>query len=697
MAMRWFEVGAALALALGVAVSTPACSTGGSGGGGHKKKNRTQTPVTNPQQPVPGELKPFQSEPEIEKYIEDAAIREMELMVDGWAYQYPPGGGGGPVIMRTAGPAVMAASAPGAGGAGGGSSAPAFSTTNNQVGGVDEPDFVKNDGEFIYKLVNQSLVIVDAWPADQIQEVGRATVEGWPSHIFLRGDRVIVISMAPPPVGMERPDVTPPYPVYMSRMACIAPCDPNFGGCGGSYVPPVVKLTVYDVSQRSAPAVIRETYFEGGYVDARLAGGKLHVVTTAKPPGPVLKYWQDWSIQPTQADLDAIKAENRVTIEAATLAEWLPREFDRATAQTPSLALGATSTFKPEVAEGRNILTLTTMDLDVTVSPANVGIVAETGEIYATASSLYVASHLWDYWWSYGVGTEPPDASMIHKFALGSDAGPQYVGTGQVDGRVLNQFAMDEWNGFVRVATTTEATATNGNPRLNHLFIMGQIETGVKKLTTVGSIRDLAPNERIYATRFVGERGFIVTFRQVDPLFALDLKDPLNPRVMGELKCDGFSTYLHPVGTDHLLAIGNAADPVSGMVTGLELTVFNVSDMANPALDWRTTLAGAYSQSLYEHKAFNYFEPQTTLAIPLSDWQSGFSGLEVYDVTVVTGFNLRGRVDHGDLAAQLGWGWQPEVSRSIIIGNAIYSVSDVGIKANEVQNPTTELGAVVIQ
>jgi uncharacterized secreted protein with C-terminal beta-propeller domain len=610
-----------------------------------------------------GELKAPRSAADLESYLESIAIAEMEKRID-----QPP--------IRIMYSAANNKSA----GSGG------YTTTNVQVQGVDEPDFVKNDAGYIFKTVGESVAIVDAVPATNMREVARVKTEGYAHSMFLNGTTLIVFSTPPtPPPGMERPNSGGWYGWGgpMVKMAI-------WPGPGGGGSTPIVKTTFFDVSNPSRPVQKREIFIEGSFVDARMVSNDVHLVTSANPPGPELKWWTDWSTQPTRADLDALKAENRRRIRAATLNDWLPRELDRATMRQPGRAVSSTNVYVPTEKEGRNILTISTFNIRSSGRPQAVAVVGESGTIYASKNSLYVASYRWRYWTESGIGSQPGDISEIHKFSVGTGR-PSYAGTGEVEGRVLNQFAMDEWNGSLRVATTTEATASTGSPQLNHVFVLRPLAWWSKKLYKIGEIRDIAPNERIYSTRFMGERAYVVTFRQVDPLFAIDMR---RLQVKGELKVDGFSTYLHPIGTTHLLAVGNAADPVTGQVKGLDVSLFDVRDLSNPKLAARHTIPGAWSSSLYEHKAFTFFEPTGTLAIPLSDWQNGFAGLEIYDVDLTGGISSRGKINHADLALQAGWTWAPEVSRSVIIGNAVYSVSDVGVKANRTLNPSVEYASV---
>ncbi|MBI4612528.1 MAG: beta-propeller domain-containing protein [Planctomycetes bacterium] len=616
------------------------------------------------------ELVASRTSAELEAYIESIAIQEMERSLDGWGYRPP--WRGGPVMM-TARAAEGASSS--------------YTTTNVQVAGVDEPDFVKNDARYVHKLVGESLVVADTYPAHKMRELSRTKIEGWPFSLFLFDGVAVVFSTAPPPKGMERPmpgGSGGPEPMIAMRRPWIRP------------VTPIVKMTTLDLSDRSNPRVARETYIEGDFVNARRVGTEIELVTSARPPGPELAYWTDWSREPTKADIEALKVENRRRIRAATLADWLPRRLDRATQTAPSLAHGASTTYRPVArGGGRNVVTLTALDVASIAAPKHVGILSERGEVYASTTSLYLAVYRWDYWWSYSVGTKPADVSDIHKFSIGG--WPRYAGSGQVEGRVLNQFSMDEWEGDLRVATTTEASEQEGRQRANHVFVLCHARPWTRRLEVVGEIRDLAPGERIYSCRFLGERGFVVTFRQVDPLFAIDMR---RLEVKGELKIDGFSTYMHPMGEngEYLLTVGNAADPQTGQVTGLLLSIFDVHDLANPARIHYRTIKGAYSQALYEHKAFTFYPPQNALVIPLNDWQNGFSGIEVYDATVASGFRLRGRVDHGDLARQLGWTWGPDVSRTAIVRNSVLlSFSDVGIKANRLSRPKYEYGSLLLK
>jgi uncharacterized secreted protein with C-terminal beta-propeller domain len=270
------------------------------------------------------------------------------------------------------------------------------------------------------------------------------------------------------------------------------------------------------------------------------------------------------------------------------------------------------------------------------------------GQVYASTDSIYVTAPYYS-WTNQGYADY---GTQIHKFSIATDSGkPAYIASGKVDGTILNQFSMSEWKGDLRVATT-DWNWNGASEQHNNLFVM---RAKGKKLSVIGSIKGIAKNEQIYAGRMFGDKGYLVTFRQTDPLFTLDLSDPTNPRVAGELKVNGFSSYIHPMGDDLLLTIGQDATD-EGRVTGMHLQVFDVSNPAKPTRKFHEKVATestySWSAAQHDHHAFTYDPVTGTLAIPVQEYQSNayYSGLFVYDVDKKDGFELLGKVDHGELA-----------------------------------------------
>jgi uncharacterized secreted protein with C-terminal beta-propeller domain len=265
---------------------------------------------------------------------------------------------------------------------------------------------------------------------------------------------------------------------------------------------------------------------------------------------------------------------------------------------------------------------------------------------------------------------------------------------------------MDEEGGFFRIATTSGHWEREQNTWTNAVFVLAA-QGG--RLRSVGELNGLATGERIYSARFEGDRGYLVTFRKVDPLFVLDLSVPTRPRIAGELKIPGFSSYIHPLDRDHLLTIGrDAVDTGGGFSLFQELTlqVFDVSDPAAPRLMHKKVFGkrASSSEALYDHKAFNFFASRGLLAIPFLDYSprpgSGFqSTLEVFRVTLQDGIELAGSIDHADLARVAvyrgyPWRWTPEVRRSVMMEDFVYSISTGGLKVNPVQDLLSTLVTV---
>jgi hypothetical protein len=297
---------------------------------------------------------------------------------------------------------------------------------------------------------------------------------------------------------------------------------------------------------------------------------------------------------------------------------------------------------------------------------------------------------------------------------------PNYVASGTVTGSVKDQFAIDEKDGFVRVATTEDRTyldegglyvsalpndAATGAPsprpsNVNHVFVLGQSGPW---LDQVGSAGELAPNEQIYSVRYVGSRAYVVTFRRVDPLFVVDLATPRAPKVLAALKIPGFSEYMHPVDETHLLTIGRDAD-ANGRTRGLQLQIFDVADGANPVLQHKFTYTGdeyGQSEAEYDHKAFTYFDDKGLLAFPYYAYNANGmrSSLELFRVDLGAGFTKVGSIDHTPLLPKnqpqgyCGGYYAPSVRRGVFLEDFVYSVSYAGIVVRDARN----LGAPLSQ
>lgn len=295
--------------------------------------------------------------------------------------------------------------------------------------------------------------------------------------------------------------------------------------------------------------------------------------------------------------------------------------------------------------------------------------------------------------------------TFVHKFDLATNPSqPAYVATGIVPGFVKNQFSMDEREGQLRITTTRQLASQTDWTSSNGLYVLS--EQG-DNLAVTGSVSNLALGETIYSTRFIGQRAYMVTFRQVDPLFVIDLANPNQPTVLAELKIPGFSEYMHPMDDNHLLTIGQDATP-DGQVLGLALQIFDVTNPTSPALMHKYAFSGTdygFSEAQYNHKAFNYYAPLNLLAFPFSGYDSingtMRSSLELFDVTLADGITKRASIDHSaffnaDPYGYCGGYYGVDVRRGVFIDNYVYAISFGGVTASSVADPLDPVASVAL-
>ena len=538
------------------------------------------------------------------------------------------------------------------------------STTNIQEAGVDEPDFLKNDSEYVYVLNGSHFLIYDADPPDEAHELSRVDVEGIPGQMFIRDNMAVIFSTLIDLLPVEdKPGM------YYSQ-----------------------KITLLDLTDKALPQLVREIYLQGHYHTARLVDGFVHVIASSYTSMPMLDY-------------GAPLSENLQRIERSSLASWIPKMTDVTHPQgsqstTDQRLFSCEDFYLPGSGDIHAILTILSFDLDNPLAgPEESSILSPTSIAYASSQSIYV-SH---------VAVSKEDCSQhtrIHKFDIGTSPGQAlYRASGEVPGWLLNQFSMGEHEGFLRVGTTEDSfLSIDPSEMSNNLFVLQQ---KASSLDIVGEVRDIAPGERIYATRFLGDVGFMVTFEIIDPLFTFDLSDPTGPRILGELEVPGYSAYIHPAGDDHLLTLGQDAENMGDFAwfQGLQISVYDVSDLTDPILNDMEIIGGrgTGSEALHDHKAFNYFPPKGVLAFPIRIYEGGqggpefgelvFSGFRIYDVDLSQGYTLRGQVDHDDFYAGDGCHYQ-WMRRTIIMGDSIVTISNAGMKIHaldDLTNPTASI------
>jgi len=630
--------------------------------------------------------------------VQDTAVRQMRAQLDA-----DKTSGGYPMFM---GGADGAGAAPQAAGA-----APAsYSTTNTQVAGVDEADFVKNDGTRIFVLSGQRLYAARSWPPQDLALAGKLDIEGWPNEMFLDGDRLAVFSSIwTDPVGGGTGSAT--------GVGAMRPCGLDGAGCFWGWS--TTKVTVVDVSNLAAPVSVAELYLPGSSAGARRVQSSVRLVLSDEVRWPAaVKWWPDYDPAIYQdhdawvAALGALEGADESVIRKTPLTQWFPNGQRKSPdGKLIDVTYQCSDFYLSNAPERLGLVTIATLDLaHLEAGVSRASIVGEAGVIYANQSHLYLASEHW-WWWPW---SGQRDFTYLHEFDISDPGKAGYVGSGGVEGHVGDQFAMDEQDGYLRVATSTSQPSTD--PSAVHGVVVGSrlsvLAPQAGELKQIGGVDSLEDGERLMATRFTGDKGYAVTFRNIDPLVTLDLTDPAHPKKVAELTIPGFSTYLQPIDGTHLLAIGEDL-PVDDKGVpdwskrSVQLSLFDVSDLAKPTRTANALVgtAWSYSEALWDHHAFNWYTPgggpAGLLAIPFSDWVDGtwdgfVSDVRIFAVDPASGISPLGSLGMSDVYVSEGsgdwtWWYRPWVRRSVMAtdqsGNTfVYAVSDAGLRVAALNN-----------
>ena len=582
-----------------------------------------------------------------------------------------------------------------------------YSETNVQEFGVDEADIIKNDGQYIYMIKGATIRIVEAFPPSEMKQVASITVEEkgfYPSEMYVDGNTLTVIGQSnqyysfetegpipaevdggngsgvePLPDFMEGDEVEIEDRIEQGRLIngsakvalMIMPGRPYFPGNNKQ----MTTLVAYDITDRSAPKVKRTVSLEGSYQSSRKVDETVYLVSN--------KY-NDWywgRPVPMLRDTD------------------LPTMSDSADSSAKLIAPCQDIYYYPNF-ETANYLTVAAIDTENTKKKVGRIMMLGSGDnVYSSAENLYVTrtryqdrfitTQDFDGWRS-----EP--TTHIYKFALdGNDI--EFTAKGRVRGRVLNQFSMSEAGQYFRIATQTDGKDGSMMTILND------------ELVQTGQVMGIAPGENIKSVRFMGDKAYMITFENVDPLFVIDLA-PTNPKALGELKIPGWSDYLHPYDDKHLIGIGREVKLgaeedgrlTSDELLGLKIAMFDVSDLENPKEIFKKVVGdnGTNSEATYNHKAFLWDAEENIMALPITvmqkreggnayDQDMVFQGAFIYDVDLIEGFKLRGKASHYDdeyfttKNKQRRWGnYEYNVQRILYIGDYWFTVAQNVIAAH---------------
>lgn len=580
-----------------------------------------------------------------------------------------------------------------------------FSGTNNQESGVDEADLVKTDGYFLYAVNGDRLEILGVPEFGQLTAVSSTRIEGYPSQLLLDGDRAVVFS------------TLYAYDDEAIDGAVRAALSDDDGQLRGVTLTKVTVLALG--ADRAAPVIEKELYLEGSLLTARRIGDVVRLANYASFDVPELRSWLEvsgdiWDERTPEATrfaaiddafVDALAHNDRV-LAATDIADFVPRLFERRGDDVVELALrdgACDNVAAPEDGTAFGFTSLLTLGLgEPGVSVEADHVVTNYPILYASTDTLLLAEPAQDWWWFWG-NEDLDEATNIHRFAL-DGASTTYTGSGRVDGTLLGQFALDEHDGVVRVAATKGQWGRwwqeDPAPPVTHVVTLG----GEASLEVLGSVDGIAPDERLWSVRFTDTEAYLVTFRNIDPLWTIDLSDVRQPRVLGELHVPGVSTYIHPLGDDHLLTIGLAGTD-DGLDWGTtQLSLFDITDRAAPSLSSALPLTAGvtsegwqygYSEATYEHKAFSYWGPQAQVAVPLSTWRWTEDGGYEYRSELVLAHAeagqplvVDGRIDHSsfyNVDRDVWWDYR-DVRRSFFMGDFLYAVSDKGVSCTRLSD-----------
>ena len=619
-----------------------------------------------------------------------------------------------------------------------------YSTTNIQVQGVDEADIVKTDGSYVYALAKQNLFIVQAIPGEQAEILVKIAFQATPQGMYLYKNRLVLYG--DDDALYQNIDARIPEQILRRRS-------------------PYTFVKIFDITDKKNPQLVKDLKFEGYYINSRMVNGYAYFITNTysyawfddAPVPIILENGAPLSTDTSKPHCNCpdvfyfdipFETYNAVSVIAVNISEesapisnqlYLLPPNENLYASPNNLYIAYTkylNEFQLSVEVSREIIypRLTSEDQDriqlieraenFLLSPdeklSKINFIldrymAKRAPSEQESISQEIQTQLEK---KYEELAEELEKTVIHKIAIDHE-NITYKISGQVIGTVLNQFSMDEDNGYFRIATTRNRSFSRFSGDTYNPYSSVYVLDADMKLA--GKVEHLAPGERIYSARFMQNRAYLVTFKQTDPLFVIDLLDPKNPTVLGALKIPGFSNYLHPYDEQTLIGLGKETEEneYGNVISkGLKISLFDVSDVANPKESAQYVLGdqGSDSIALYDHHAFLFSKDKELLVIPVDmqaqgivpapqEKQAGnilpprfpkrFRGAAVLKITKDS-ISLKGAIDHADLKddspSDYWYGYNyydTTVKRSLYIDNTLYTLSDTYLKLNNLENLQT--------
>ena len=588
-----------------------------------------------------------------------------------------------------------------------------YSTTNVQVENVDEPDYLKNDSKYVYIVSQNTLSIIDAYPAESAKLVLKIALDiesQYIQNMFLNGDRLVIFYN-----GQSQEEIIPQFD-FIPR--------PSYN--------PVTHALIVDVTDKEKPEIIKDYTIDGHFRDARMIGDYAYFVTNSNidyqhPRLPIIMERSEPVMIPDAFYFDNIERfSNFNTLTAIDVFG------DTITSETFLMGYSGTIyvsennfylTYQQNLPYGfyENSNRDRFFDVVVPLLPEGIQNQIKSIQSDSSLSSAMQWSEISELMQdSYNKMSqsqkeilfdkirealneydtriqEESRKTIIHKISI--DKGNlEYIAKGSVPGRLLNQFSMDENDDRFRIATTVEYyTQYKGTVRSNAVYVLDE------ELKVVGGLDQIAPDESIFSARFMGDRLYLVTFQQIDPFFVIDLSSD-TPKILGELKIPGFSNYLHPYDDNYVIGVGRDTKEIeSGRVQqlGVKVALFDVSDVSNPIVvdDFVIGDSSTHSEALNNHKAFFFDKKKDILSIPISSDAKSLEGISdakmiapdynrwngfyVFGLDTKDGINLKGTITHNENDSRYyGMG----NSRTFYIEEVLYTASDSYLKMNFINN-----------
>jgi len=584
-----------------------------------------------------------------------------------------------------------------------------FSTTNNQVRGVDEGDIMKTDGNYIYTVTGNTVFIIKAYPGKDAEIVSTIKFKSQPQGLFINGDKLVVYGNF--------------YDLdYFKQIDFVPKQGMTF-------------FNIYDLKDKENPDLIKEYKFEGSYFESRMYGDFVYFITTTGSyyrnpyPTPLVIdgtvkssiafdriYYYPIPYQSVQfANIHAVDlkssdndvnsksvavessqnmymSENNIFITYTEyINEWELRQKIMIDLLTPELTDSDKQIIEKIKDTDNDVLSQAEKEskiMQIVQTYANYMTEKEQQDFSDQVDTL-LQKKLDEY--------DYMEYTIINKVSV-DNGDIEIAANGKVPGHVVNQFSMDEYKNIFRIATTISQRWTYLKGENQETQSINNVFTLDKDLELLDSLKGLAKGETIQSTRFMGDRLYMVTFRQVDPFFVIDLKDPENIKELGKLKIPGFSRYLHPYDENTIIGIGRDASATTGQTRGLKISLFDVSDVENPKEIAKFVTDERYAQSTaeYEHKAFLFSKINNLLVIPaysynydrcwgegcMNTGSTGYNGAFVFKITKDE-ITLRGLIDHSSGTKDY---YSPAVERSLYIQDELYTKSPNLLRINKISD-----------